>query len=688
MSQPHDPRGEDSESGVDEPVSEPTRSPAEAGEQGSEASDQPEWPTGSPSVDGADEDGAESSESTTQGWPTEEEAAGASETPARPADSSEAATEQPADVERTQRISRVELGEGLNQETVRTDARELRSDPEPDNGPPTVRIPPVPPEPTPPAPVEQPTEQFARPDFDAQPAPQRSAQPSDFFGLTGSQPAVPAAEPARPDPPRDPVPPVETPVPDPGEQPPVPDPGEQPRAPRRRRGLIAVALVAVVALGVGAAFGIPALFGGGPRAAAPAPVQLDPRIEPVTGAAPTPSRQQLSEALAPVTSNPALGDFGGVVMDPASGRTLWKKDAGRALVPASTGKLLTAGAAMIALDHQYRFTTKVVRGDEPGSVVLVGGGDPTLSALSEGKQSVYPAAPKLGKLVQEVREATGGKVTSVTVDTSRYTGRQLAPGWAPTDVTGGYIAPMRPVMLDGGRVDPTEAVSPRSKTPALDAGRELAKRLGAPETGVKTGTAPEGARVLGEVKSATVRRMTRTLLQHSDNVLAEALGRQVAIATGHQPSFSGTAEAIHEVLTKHGFDLSGTRMVDANGLSPKDRVTPRALGSVLAATTAPRGGDGTLPKRTRQLRDLLLGLPVAGSSGSLAGRYNQAAASGRGWVRAKTGTLTDVNGLAGTVVTSQGKLLVFALISNGTSSAAARPALDRVAATLSGLGSS
>ncbi|MBA8826558.1 D-alanyl-D-alanine carboxypeptidase/D-alanyl-D-alanine-endopeptidase (penicillin-binding protein 4) [Saccharopolyspora lacisalsi] len=672
MSQPHKPRGEDSESGVDEPASEPTRLPAEAGEQGSEASEQPEWPAGSPSpVDDADEADAESSESTAQEWPTEEEAAGASE-----------ATAQSADVERTQQISRVELDEGLNQETVRTDTREVRDEPEPDNGPPTVRIPPVPP-----APVEQPTEQFARPDFAAQPSPRRSAQPSDFFGLTGSQPVVPAAEPARPDPAPAPAPPAETQAPERDEQPQAPERDEQPGAPRRRRGLIAVALVAVVALGVGAAFGIPALFGGGPRAAAPAPVQLDPRIEPVTGTAPTPDQQQLSEALAPVVSNPALGEFGGVVMDPASGRTLWKQNAGRPLVPASTGKLLTAGAAMIALDHRHRFTTKVVRGDEPGSVVLVGGGDPTLSALSGDEQSVYPAAPKLGKLVQEVREATGGEVTSVTVDTSRYTGRQLAPGWVPADVTGGYIAPMQPVMLDGGRVDPTKAVSPRSKTPALDAGRELAKRLGAPEAGVKTGTAPEDARVLGEVKSATVRKMTRTLLQHSDNVLAEALGRQVAIATGHQPSFSGTAEAVHEVLTEHGFDLSGTRMVDANGLSPKDRVTPRALGSVLAATTVPRGRDGTLPKRTRELRDLLLGLPVAGSSGSLAGRYEQAAASGRGWVRAKTGTLTDVNGLAGTVVTSQGKLLVFALISNGTSSAVARPALDRVAATLSGVGS-
>lgn len=676
MPEPHDPRGDVSEPGVDEPAPDSSQPPVPEAEQEVPGSPrQPDWPQQDPPrADGErGTDDADEVAATEQDWPSEGDAARASE------------SDVPSDAERTQRISRVEPDDSgstehpdLDQTTVRTSTREPRSgsEPVPDAGPPTMRIPPVTP-----APVEQPTQQFARPDFGAPTTDQqRSAQPSDFLGLTGPQPVQPQAVRPRPEPPSpEPEPPAEEAVADSDEQPPV----ETPK-PRRRWGLISVALVAVVALGAGLAFAGTALFGEvtGPRADAPRPVQPKPRIKPIGGAAPAPDEQQLAAALKPVVSNPALGTLGGVVMDPASGRTLWKQEAGRPLTPASTSKLLAAGAAMLTLDHQHRFTTKVVRGKEPGSVVLVGGGDPTLSALPAGKGSVYPGAARLDDLVAEVKKATGGKVTSVKVDTSRYAGPKLAPGWMPTDVQGGYVAPMQPVMLDGGRADPTQDVSPRTSTPALDAGRELAKRLGADGSTVSAGRAPENAHVLGEVESATVRRMTRTLLQHSDNVLAEALARQVAIDTGHEPSFAGSVKAVREVLTKHGFDLSGTRMLDGSGLSVDDRVTPKLLGELLSTATAPRGPDGELPPKTRKLRDLLLGLPVAGGSGSLADRYQGAAADGRGWVRAKTGTLTGVSSIAGTVVTRDGKLLVFALLSNGTSPGVARPALDRVAATL------
>jgi D-alanyl-D-alanine carboxypeptidase/D-alanyl-D-alanine-endopeptidase (penicillin-binding protein 4) len=55
-------------------------------------------------------------------------------------------------------------------------------------------------------------------------------------------------------------------------------------------------------------------------------------------------------------------------------------------------------------------------------------------------------------------------------------------------------------------------------------------------------------------------------------------------------------------------------------------------------------------------------------------------------VRAKTGTLTGVSSLAGTVVDTDGRLLVFAWLSNGTSPADSRPRLDALAAALRGCG--
>jgi D-alanyl-D-alanine carboxypeptidase/D-alanyl-D-alanine-endopeptidase (penicillin-binding protein 4) len=75
---------------------------------------------------------------------------------------------------------------------------------------------------------------------------------------------------------------------------------------------------------------------------------------------------------------------------------------------------------------------------------------------------------------------------------------------------------------------------------------------------------------------------------------------------------------------------------------------------------------------------------VAGFTGTLATRYTDGAA---GVVRAKTGTLTGVNTLAGTVVDRDGRLLAFAFLASDTTDAqAAQSALDRTATALAACG--
>jgi len=59
----------------------------------------------------------------------------------------------------------------------------------------------------------------------------------------------------------------------------------------------------------------------------------------------------------------------------------------------------------------------------------------------------------------------------------------------------------------------------------------------------------------------------------------------------------------------------------------------------------------------------------------------------QGIVRAKTGSLSGVNTMAGELITKDGRLLVFAIMANGSGNAVvARGALDRVAAKLVGCG--
>jgi D-alanyl-D-alanine carboxypeptidase/D-alanyl-D-alanine-endopeptidase (penicillin-binding protein 4) len=407
-----------------------------------------------------------------------------------------------------------------------------------------------------------------------------------------------------------------------------------------------------------------------------------PALGPLRADAPLPTAAGLAGALGPVTSGSALGTFAGVVADPATGGQLWARSPDQGLVPGSTGKLLTAAAALLTLDTTDRLYTKVVAGAAPGTVVLVGGGDPTLTNLPAGKNSVYPQPARVSTLAEAVRKALPGQnITTVFVDTTRYTGPTLASGWTPADVPGGFVAPIVPLMLDGGRADPTLQDGPRIADPATAAGRALADDLDAAT--VAAGSAPANAKVLATVASPPIADLVEHLLETSDNVLAETLAREVAIARHADPSFTGAAAQVLAALSQAGFDTNGAVMVDGSGLSTDDRVPPRLLGALLSAAAAPPQG----PHDTEFLRTILTGLPVAGGDGTLDDRFGSGpAAAGRGVVRAKTGTLTGVSSLAGVVTDADGRLLVFALVSNGRNPADVRPRLDTIAATLSRCG--
>lgn len=165
------------------------------------------------------------------------------------------------------------------------------------------------------------------------------------------------------------------------------------------------------------------------------------------------------------------------------------------------------------------------------------------------------------------------------------------------------------------------------------------------------------------------------MLTNSDNDIAEALARHTALATGVRADFAGGGAAVRAQLKKLGLPTAGVRIMDGSGLDRQDRITANLLTALLV-----KAGDPARPG----LRPVLTGLPVAGFTGTLADRYADGAA---GVVRAKTGTLTGVNALAGTVVDQDGRLLAFAFLASGTTDAgAAQAALDRAATALAGCG--
>ncbi|SEQ30495.1 D-alanyl-D-alanine carboxypeptidase / D-alanyl-D-alanine-endopeptidase (penicillin-binding protein 4) [Lentzea xinjiangensis] len=450
----------------------------------------------------------------------------------------------------------------------------------------------------------------------------------------------------------------------------------------RKPLLVVLSLLVVAALAGAAVYAVNELGGAEAvetRPPAP-PAVVQPLVKAATAGAPAPSPAGVQRALAGPAANGVLGPLTGSVVDPASGALLWQQANTTPATPASSLKILTAAAALLSLEKTDRLSTKVVQGAEPGTVVIVGGGDPTISGVPG--RSVYPGAATLDDLAGQVKQK--GPVTKVLFDLSRYTGEALGPQWEPGDIGGGSVAPIVPFMLDGGRVDQANTNGVRTGSPAQAAADAFAQRVGA--AAATAGTAPAGAQVLGEVRSAPVEQLVDNMMQISDNVLTEAIAREIAIKTGNEPSFTGGVKAVRDVLTKNGFDLTGASFVDGSGLSAANKIPAKLLTDVLTAAAKPTVDD----PRTAKLRPLLTALPVAGGSGTLAERYGGPAADGKGWVRAKTGTLTAVNALAGVVVDVDGRVLVFAFMSgsSGNPETEVRPALDVLAAALRGCGCS
>ncbi len=224
-------------------------------------------------------------------------------------------------------------------------------------------------------------------------------------------------------------------------------------------------------------------------------------------AAPPPTPELVSKRITALTQAPDLGGrLLARVIDVATGAVLFDKQGDTAGTPASVTKLLTAAAILSVYPPSHRFTTTAVAGTD-GAVVLVGGGDPTLTAAAPGEAPAYSDAGRLSDLAKQIA-AKGITPTQIVVDTSLYSGPSINPLWDPSDIGTSYGAPITPLMVDGGRTGPQDTA--RSGQPDIAAGMALAKLLGTPGLPVVEGTAPKGAKLLGSVQSAPLADDRRT----------------------------------------------------------------------------------------------------------------------------------------------------------------------------------
>ncbi|SES18599.1 D-alanyl-D-alanine carboxypeptidase / D-alanyl-D-alanine-endopeptidase (penicillin-binding protein 4) [Streptomyces sp. yr375] len=386
-----------------------------------------------------------------------------------------------------------------------------------------------------------------------------------------------------------------------------------------------------------------------------------------------PTGAGLTGVLKPLLGDPALGTARtAAVVDVATGKLLYGTGADEALTPASTTKIATAVAALSAMGAEHRLTTRAALEPDTKELVLVGGGDPTLTARADADG--WASLRTLAASTAAALKKRGLTQVTLSYDTTLFAGAEVHPiGVNPN------LAPVTALSADEGRTDgSTSGPTTRVSDPAADTTRVFAqflKAAGITTTAPGPSKATTRAQSLATVSSPPLSALVERMLTNSDNDIAEALARHTAVATGVRADFDGAGRAVQAQLKKLGLPTAGVRFKDGSGLNREDRLTANLLTALLV-----KAGDPARP----DLRPVLTGLPVAGFTGTLTSRYADGAA---GVVRAKTGTLTGVNALAGTVVDQDGRLLAFALLAGGTTDpAAAQAALDRAATALAGCG--
>jgi serine-type D-Ala-D-Ala carboxypeptidase/endopeptidase (penicillin-binding protein 4) len=156
--------------------------------------------------------------------------------------------------------------------------------------------------------------------------------------------------------------------------------------------------------------------------------------------------------------------------------------------------------------------------------------------------------------------------------------------------------------------------------------------------------------VLAEHRSPPLFDLLQVVDKVSQNLHAEMLLRELAVAEGHAGNIAAGLEVMDDFLGGVGVAKADYQFTDGSGLSRATLVTPRAVAKLLVHMSQ--------SKYREQWFDLL---PIAGGDGTLSTRF--AGHPEARAIRAKTGTLDHAKALSGYADTAHGRV-AFALIVN------------------------
>lgn len=420
---------------------------------------------------------------------------------------------------------------------------------------------------------------------------------------------------------------------------------------------------------------------------------------------------------ATLNTPPANGQTAWMVADASTGQIEGSLNSELLLKPASTQKLVTTLAGALALGPDWRYQTQVRYRGQLNNGRLVGDllidfvGDPTLT-----REQLRNLLKRSG-----VRQVSGNLI----LNQQHFSGYDRGNGWSWNDLSVCYTAPVSAMILDRncvqGALYARSGQAARATVPAhqpvilsaqvevlsrseqkqrfcslevdmtppnqyhlsgcigprkepwplrfaiqdVDAwGTDLTRwalgQAGIRVSGVITGERRVASdwQVLASHYSPTLKELSRRILEKSDNLYADSLLRTLGAAHFNQPgSFANGTAAVREILLeKANLDLGPSWLADGSGLSAHNLLRAQDLLAVLLVIAQ--------DPRAHWLMDLL---PVSGESGTLQYRRSVQDPALKGKIKAKTGTITHVQNLAGFLEMSNGQYKAFVLLQNGLS---------------------
>jgi len=407
----------------------------------------------------------------------------------------------------------------------------------------------------------------------------------------------------------------------------------------------------------------------------------------------------------PVNSGPAIGgfdssDYGYAVYDIENSALVMDHNINSAFIPASVTKLMTSVFALETLGKGYRFSTDILHtgsieeGIIRGDLYIKGSGDPELSAYSLSlmaagmrskkirgltggfyyDESIMPGEDHLDPGMSDCATYNSGigaiNLNKNAINLVRRSGSdgsftyEFVPS-VPSITFVTYdekpVFPFVSYSFTSGReiwkVPSVKVLSSRHTLPVKKTALFTAWNFynmcminGIKLNEPRPGKTPDNAELLYRHRSRPLQEIIPDMLQESDNLTAEVLGR-AALSKYRGADFSLSFTDAASEFFRHEFPLVGWEgfiINNASGLSSASRITPEETVTVLISLYHNYGIENMLS--------------MSGESGTLRNRLEEPGTIYR--VYGKTGTIFYASALAGLVYGSSGRRYIFAVFIN------------------------